>query len=78
MPSPEVIAVQFDQVEDVEEYAVVSAVVTDKIKRGHAVVTAGHSFVIDDARARAQSRQRIDDQRKNSVSSDARAENLPR
>jgi len=38
-------------------------VVTDEIERGHAVVIASHSFAIDDARARAQACQRLDDQR---------------
>src|SRR5215469_6486192 len=36
----------------------------DELERGHAVVVASHSFAIDDARARAQARQRLDDQRK--------------
>ena len=46
---PQVVAVQFDQVEGVEEYALVSAVVTDEIERGDAVVIAGDSFPVDDA-----------------------------
>src|SRR5215472_3526802 len=49
----QVVAVQFDGVEGVEEYAVVSAVVTDEIERGNAVVIAGNSFAVDDAGARA-------------------------
>src|SRR5262245_33592168 len=39
-----------------EEYPVVDAVVPNEIERGHAVVIAGHSFAVDDARARAQAR----------------------
>jgi hypothetical protein len=57
--APQVIAIQFDEVEGVEEYAVVSAVVTDEIERGNAVVIAGDSFTIDDAGARAQACQRF-------------------
>src|SRR6516164_570709 len=51
--APQVVAVQFDEVEGVEEYAVVSAVVTDEIERGNAVVIAGDSFAVDHAGARA-------------------------
>jgi hypothetical protein len=36
---------------------------TDELERGHAVVIASHSFAIDDAGARAQACQRLDDQR---------------
>src|SRR5262249_22952678 len=61
--APQVVAVQLDQVEGVEEYALVSALVTDEIERGNAVVIAADSFAIDDARARAQARQRLNDQR---------------
>jgi hypothetical protein len=39
----------------------VSALVTDEIERGNAVVIASHSFAIDNAGARAQARQRLDD-----------------
>ena len=49
--APQVVAVQFDQVEGVEEYAVVSAVVTDEIERGNAVVIASDSLAVDDAGA---------------------------
>jgi hypothetical protein len=44
---------QLDQVEGVQKHAVVSAVVTNEIERGNAVIIAGDSFAIDDARARA-------------------------
>src|SRR4029450_5012200 len=46
---PHVVAIQLDQVEGVEEYALVSAVVTDEIERGDTVVIAGDRFAIDDA-----------------------------
>ena len=61
--APQVVAVQFDQVEGVEKDAPVSALVTDEIERGDAAVIAGDGFAIDDARPRAQMGQRIDDQR---------------
>src|SRR5215472_18709670 len=51
------------QVDGVEEYAVVSAVVTDEIERVNAVIIAGDSFPVDDAGARAQPGERINDQR---------------
>ena len=63
--APEIVAIQFDKVEGVEEYALVGALVTDEIERGHAVVIAGDSFAVDDAGARAQASQRFDDQRGN-------------
>src|SRR5262249_53857182 len=61
--APQVVAVQFNEVEGVEEYALVSALVPDETERGHAVVIAGDSFAVDDAGARAQACQRLDDQR---------------
>jgi hypothetical protein len=62
--APQVVPVQFDEIEGVEEDALVSALVTDEIERGNAVVIASDGFAIDDAGARAQAGQRIDDQRK--------------
>jgi len=38
-------------------------VVTGEIERGNAVVIAGDSFAVDDAGTRAQTAQRLDDQR---------------
>src|SRR5258708_1999690 len=61
---PQIVAVQFDQIEGIEEDAVISAVITNEIQRSDAVVIASDSFAIDDARARSQTGQRIDDQRK--------------
>src|SRR5262249_43289377 len=40
------------------------AAVANEIERGNAVVMAGDSFAVDNAGARAQAYQRIDDQRK--------------
>src|SRR5260221_10550456 len=61
--TPQIVAVQLDEIEGVEEDALVSALVTNEIERGHAVVIAGDSFAIDDAGARAQPRERTNDQR---------------
>jgi hypothetical protein len=49
-----VVAVQLDQVEGIKEHFVVSAVVSDEIKRSHAVSIAGDSFATVNARAGAQ------------------------
>src|SRR5262249_10525226 len=43
--------------------APVSALVPNEIERGNAVVIAGDGFAVDDARARAQACQLLDDQR---------------
>ena len=47
--TPQVVAIQLDQVESVEEGTVVVALVTDEIERGNAVVVASHRFAIDNA-----------------------------
>jgi len=65
----QVVAVQFDQVEGVQERAVIMAAVANEIERGEAVIIAGDSFTVDDAGARAQASQRLDDQRKRWVRS---------
>jgi len=39
--APQVVAAHLDQVEGVQKHAIVSAVVTDEIERGNAVVIAG-------------------------------------
>src|SRR5262249_12080928 len=61
--TPQVVAVLLDQVEGVQERAVVMAAVANEIERGNAVVVAGDSFAVDNAGARAQACQRLDDQR---------------
>src|SRR5262249_1557314 len=61
--APQVVAILLNQVECIEEYALVSAVVTDEIEGGHAVVITGDSFAVDDAGARAQPGERVNDQR---------------
>jgi hypothetical protein len=60
--TPQVIAIQLDQVEGVQKHAVVSAVMPDEIERGNAVVIAGDSFAIDDTGAGAQAGERLGDQ----------------
>src|SRR5262249_20416748 len=47
--APQVVAVQLDEVEGVEEDALVGALVTDEIERGNAIVIAGDSLAIDNA-----------------------------
>jgi hypothetical protein len=47
----------------IEKGALVSAVETDEIERGNAVVIASDRLAIDDAGARTQASQRLDDQR---------------
>jgi len=49
--TPHVVAIQFDQIEGVEEDTVVVVVVANEIERRHAVVIAGDSFAVDNARA---------------------------
>jgi hypothetical protein len=61
--APQVVAVRLNEVEGIEEDALVSEVVTDEIERGNAVVIAGDSFAVDDAGARALPSQRLNDQR---------------
>src|SRR5262249_3301646 len=45
--APQVVAIQLDEVEGVEEDALVSALVTDEIEPGNAVVIAGDGFMRD-------------------------------
>jgi hypothetical protein len=54
---------QLDQVEGVEEDAIIMPAIAQQIERRQAVVVASHSLAVDDAGARAQTRQRFDDQR---------------
>src|SRR6516162_4424751 len=61
--TPQVVAVQFDEVEGVEEGVTVMASVADTVERGNAVIVASNRLPIDDAGARAQASQRLDDQR---------------
>jgi hypothetical protein len=49
----EVVAVQFDQVEGVQERAVIMAAVANEIELGNVVIIAGNSFAVDDAGARS-------------------------
>src|SRR5262249_14244980 len=61
--APQVIAVQFNEVEGVQERAIIMAAVANEIERGNAVVIAGDSLAVDDAGPRAQACQRLNDQR---------------
>src|SRR5262249_37603466 len=58
---PQVVTVQFDEVEGVLERAVIMAAAANEIERGNAVIIAGDSLAVDDAGACAQARQRIYD-----------------
>src|SRR5262249_25233591 len=53
--TPQVVAVQFDEAEGIKKYALASAVVTDEIERGNAVViaTASPSMMQERERRRA-------------------------
>jgi hypothetical protein len=46
-----------------QRYDVVGAVMSDEIERGNAIVIAGDSFAIDNARAGAKAGQCLNDQR---------------
>jgi len=59
----EIVTVQFDQVEGVQENAFVMVPVANAIEQRDAVVITGNRLPVDDARARAQPGQRLDDQR---------------
>src|SRR5262245_64009746 len=65
--TPQVVPVQLNQVEGVEKGTVVVTVVANEIERRHAVVVAGNRLSIDDAGARAQADERLDDQRVKSL-----------
>src|SRR5262249_29245571 len=49
--APEIVAVQFNEVEGVQERAVIMAAIANEIERGNAVVIAGNSLAVDDAGA---------------------------
>jgi hypothetical protein len=59
----QVVAVQFEQVEGVQEHDLVVAAMPKTIKRRHAALVAGDGLAVDDAGARPRPRQRVDDQR---------------
>jgi len=59
----QIIAIQFDQVEGVQEHVPVMLAVADTLERCEPVVIARDGFPIDDAGARAQPSQGLHDQR---------------
>src|SRR5262249_18408688 len=59
----QIVTVQLDQIEGVQEYARVMAPIPDAVEAGHAFVVAGDRLAVDDARARAQVCQGLDNQR---------------
>src|SRR6516162_3223168 len=60
---PQVIAVQLNQIEGIEEHVRIMPPVADAIEARDAVLTARHSLAIEDAGARAQASERLDDER---------------
>src|SRR5262245_22813183 len=62
--TPQVVAVQLDQVEGVQKRSVIVVAIANEIEGGDAVIITGDRFPIDNAGARAQASQRLDDQRK--------------
>ena len=44
--APQIVSVQFDQVESVQERAVIMAAVANEIERGDAVLVAGNGFAV--------------------------------
>jgi len=61
--APQVITVELDQVECVQEHVLVMAPIADAIEARDPVVTASHRLAVDDAGARAQSGEGLDDER---------------
>ena len=59
----QIVAIEFDDVECPHEDARIVAPVSDPVEQRDAIVPAGDRLAIDDARARAQARQPLDDQR---------------
>jgi hypothetical protein len=61
--TPQVLAVELDQVEGIEEHIGVMAPILNGIERRNAIITARHRLSIDDARPRVQLGQRLDNER---------------
>ena len=61
--APQIVAVEFDQVEGIEEHARVVALVPDAVERRDPVVTTGDRLAVDDAGPRMQCGERLDDER---------------
>jgi hypothetical protein len=62
--TPQVVAVQLDQVEGIQQYAFAMTAVANEIERSDPVVITGDCLAVNDAGARAQAYQCFDDQRK--------------
>src|SRR5215813_11978907 len=75
--TPEVVAVQFNEVEGVEEYALVSALVPDEIERGEPAILKGDGLPVDQAGARLERADGLHDQREASAPIDAVAGEQP-
>jgi hypothetical protein len=60
----QIIAVEFDQVEGVEENAIIVVPVTDAVERRYPILAARDRLSVDDAGPGAQLGDRLDDERK--------------
>jgi len=60
--TPQVVAVQLDQVEGVQEHFAIVAPIANPIEHREAVLVAGNRLAVDDARPGAQVSQRFDNQ----------------
>ena len=60
---PQVVTVELDEVEGVEEHALVVPAIADAIEARDAVVAAGDRLAVEDAGARAQAGEALDDER---------------
>ena len=61
---PQVVSVKLDQVEGVQENAIVVPAIPDALKIRDPVVTTSHRFAVDDTRTQAQLGQCLHNQRK--------------
>jgi hypothetical protein len=60
--SPEIVAVQFDQVESVQEHPAIVTPIPNAVEHREAVIVAAHRLAIEDTRPGTQVSQRLDNQ----------------
>jgi hypothetical protein len=61
--APQVVAAQLDKVEGVQEHVAIMAPIPNPVERRHAVLVTGDGLAVDDAGARLQAGQGLNDQR---------------
>ena len=61
--APQIVAVEFDQVEGIEEHARVVTPIPDAVEGRDPVIATCHRFAVDDAGARAQLGDCLDNER---------------